>query len=95
MLARGQDNALLRYGLGVEYLKLKQYEKSIEHLHKAIAHDGNYSAAWKFLGQALAAANRTQEAVKAYERGIGIAEEKGDKQTAREMRVFLKRLRKS
>ena len=94
MLARGQDNAMLRYGLGVEYLKLKQYEKSIEHLHKAIAHDGNYSAAWKFLGQALTASNRSQEAIEAYEQGIKIAEEKGDKQTVREMKVFLKRLQK-
>lgn len=94
MLARGQDNALVHYGLGGEYLKLEEYQKAIEHLQKALTHDPNYSAAWKLLGQALAASNRNQEAIETYERGMKIAEDKGDKQTAREMKVFLKRLQK-
>ena len=51
MLARGQDSALLRYGLGGEYLKLKQFDKAIEHLRKALQHDLKYSAAWKLLGR--------------------------------------------
>lgn len=95
MLVRGQDNALVRYGLGNECFKLKQFDKAIEHLREALAHDRSYSAAWKLLGQALAAANRSREAIETYEQGIKIAEENGDKQTAREMGVFLKRLRKS
>lgn len=95
MLARGQDSALLRYGLGGEYLNLKQYDKAIEHLRKAVALDPKYSAAWKLLGKALTEAGRTDEAVKAYEDGIRVAEEKGDKQAVKEMQVFLKRLQKS
>ena len=94
MLARGQDSALLRYGLGGEYLNLKQHDKAIEHLRKAVALDAKYSAAWKLLGKTLAEAGRTNEAIKAYEDGIRVAEEKGDKQAVKEMRVFLKRLRK-
>jgi tetratricopeptide (TPR) repeat protein len=92
MLARGQDSALLRFGLGGEYLKLKQYDKAIVHLREALAKDPKHSAAWKLLGEALAAAGRKDEAIKAYEDGIRSAEEKGDIQAAREMRVFLKRL---
>ena len=95
MLARGQDTALLRYGLGGEYLKLKQFDKAIEHLRKALQHDLKYSAAWKLLGEALTEAGNTDEAIRAYEDGIRIAEENGDKQTAKEMAVFLKRLRKT
>jgi tetratricopeptide (TPR) repeat protein len=95
MLARGQDSALLRYGLGGEYLKLGQHDRAIEHLRRAVEMDPAYSAAWKLLGQALAGAQRRGEAVEAYERGIRAAEEKGDKQAAKEMEVFLKRLRKS
>ena len=95
MLARGQDSALLRYGLGGEYLKLKQFDKAIEHLRKALQHDPKYSAAWKLLGEALTEAGNTDEAIRAYEDGIRIAEENGDKQTAKEMAVFLKRLRKT
>src|SRR5437867_2041150 len=89
MLARGQDNALIRYSLGNEYLKLGQPDKAAEHFQKAITHDPKYSAAWKLLGKALADANRKGEAIKAYEEGIKIAETRGDVQAAKEMTVFL------
>lgn len=95
MLARGQDGALLRYGLGSEYLKLGQHDRAIEHLRRAVELDAGYSAAWKTLGQALAAGGRREEAIVAYEQGIRAAEAKGDKQAAKEMTVFLKRLRKA
>lgn len=94
MLARGQDSALLRYSLGGEYLKLNQADKATEHLRQAVAKDPKYSAAWKLLGKALADAGRKEEAIKVYEDGIKVAEEKGDKQAAKEMTVFLKRLQK-
>ena len=67
----------------------------IGHLRKALAHDPKYSAAWKRLGKALTDTGRTDEAIAAYEQGIRAAEEKGDVQAAKEMRVFLKRLYKS
>jgi len=94
LLAKGTDNALLRYGLGNEHLKLGHYEQAIGHLKRAVAHDPKYSAAWKLLGKALTEAGHTAEAAKAYEDGIRVAEEKGDVQAAKEMRVFLKRLAK-
>lgn len=94
MLARGPDTALLRYGLGGEYLKAGQPDRAIEHLRKAVTLDPKYSAAWKLLGKALADAGRTDEAIKAYADGIRAAEANGDMQAAREMAVFLKRLQK-
>ena len=94
MLRRGQDNALVRYGLGNEYLKLKQLEQAVTHLQKAVELDPTYSAAWKQLGKALAASARTAEAMNAYEAGIRAAEQRGDLQAAKEMRVFLRRLTK-
>lgn len=94
MLGRGQDSALLRYSLGGEYLKINQAAKAAEHLRQAVAKDPKYSAAWKLLGQALTDSGRKDEAIKAYEDGIKVAEEKGDKQAAKEMMVFLKRLQK-
>ncbi|HEY5682508.1 MAG TPA: tetratricopeptide repeat protein [Sulfuricaulis sp.] len=94
MLARSQDSALLRYSLGGEYLKINQPDKAAEHLRQAVAKDPKYSAAWKLLGKALAEAGHKNEAIKAYETGIFVAEEKGDKQAAKEMLVFLKRLEK-
>jgi len=94
LLAKGTDNALLRFGLANEYLKLGQSEQAIGHLRKALAHDPKYSAAWKRLGKTLADTGRADEAIAAYESGVRAAEEKGDIQAAKEMRVFLKRLQK-
>jgi Tfp pilus assembly protein PilF len=94
MLARGQDNALVRYGLGGEYLKAGEFDKAAEHLRAALKHDANYSAAWKLLGQALVDGGHAAEAIATYEQGIGVAEAKGDLQAAKEMTVFLRRLKK-
>jgi Tfp pilus assembly protein PilF len=92
MLERGQDNALIRFGLGNAYLNSKDYTQAIEHLTVALKHDPDYSAAWKLYGKALAGAGSNDEAIKAYQQGIETAENKGDIQAAREMKVFLKRL---
>ena len=61
---------------------------------KALRQDPEYSAAWKLYGKALQASDDSVAAIEAYERGIVVAERKGDKQAAKEMTVFLKRLRK-
>jgi tetratricopeptide (TPR) repeat protein len=95
MLARGQDSALLRYGLGNEYLKQEDHEQAIVHLAEAVRLDPRYSAGWKLYGNALTAAGRYTEAIAAYDRGIAAAEEKGDVQAAKEMRVFRKRAEKA
>lgn len=94
MLAQGQDNALLRYSLGNAYLNDGQAHKAAEHLRIAVRHDPQYSAAWKALGKALSESGDVDGAIDAYGRGIEVAERKGDKQAAKEMSVFHKRLRK-
>lgn len=92
LLARGQDNALLRYGLGAEYLKQARHAEAAAHLQIAVKHDPAYSAAWKLLGQALTGVGDVAAARAAYDAGIRVAEAKGDIQAAREMKVFRKRL---
>lgn len=94
MLAAGKDNVLLRYSLGNEYFKLGEYAKARQHLEAALTFDPRYSAAWKLLGKALVEAGSPQEALETYRRGIAAAEEKGDLQAAKEMRVFARRLEK-
>ena len=92
MLAAGRDDALLRFSLGNEYLKLDDVTSAVQHLSQAVRHDPAYSAAWKLLGRALADCGRLQEALAAYQRGIEVAEKKGDKQASKEMRVFARRI---
>lgn len=94
MLEAGQDSALLRYSLGNAYLELDPI-KAVTHLEQAVNLDPSYSAAWKILGKAQTAAGRPDKAIKIYEQGIKIAEQKGDVQALKEMRVFLRRLTKS
>lgn len=91
LLAAGKDGALLRFGLGSEYLKAGDTARAVVHLREALALDQGYSAAWKLLGKALEKTDRGA-AAEAWRRGIAAARVKGDKQAAREMEVFLKRL---
>ena len=92
MLASGRDDALLRFSLGMQYLQAGDAGRAAEHLRRAVAHDPDYSAAWKLLGKALAQAGDSQGAASAYRDGIAAAGRKGDKQAAKEMTVFLRRL---
>ncbi|MGF1642695.1 MAG: tetratricopeptide repeat protein [Thiotrichales bacterium] len=95
LLAKGMDNALLRYSLGNAYLQAARPETAVTHLRAALAHDPGYSAAWKSLGKALGESGQLADAIEAYRRGIEVAERKGDQQAAKEMRVFRKRLEKA
>ena len=92
ILAQGKDNPLLRFSLGSEYLKAGAADLAVVHLRAAVAQDASYSAAWKLLGKSLVEALDDAGAREAYGNGIVAANAKGDKQAAKEMGVFLKRL---
>ena len=92
MLADGKDSPLLRFSLGNEYMKMGDATQASAHLRAAVALDAGYSAAWKLLGKARTSENDVAGASEAYQNGIAAAEAKGDKQAAKEMAVFLKRL---
>lgn len=95
MLAAGKDNALLRFTLGNAYLGAGDAANAVTHLQKAVEHDPGYSAAWKLLGKALNESGNVKAALAAYQQGIQVAEAKGDKQAAKEMGVFAKRIEKN
>ncbi len=94
MLAAGQDSALLRYSLGTLYQKEGQLHESLKHLSEAVRLDENYSAAWKAYGKVLVEVGNLEGASSAFNKGIAVAEERGDIQAAKEMKVFLRRVRK-
>ena len=95
MLVAGRDNALLRFSLGNEYSKLGEFDQAATHLQQAVTFDPKYSAAWKLLGKALNEGGQLAAALAAYHSGIAVAEERGDKQAAKEMAVFAKRIEKA
>jgi len=92
LLGTPRDGALLRFSLGMEYLKIRDAEKAVEHLRRAVAGDPGYSAAWRALGKALEAAGQFDAALAAYRDGIAAAQAKGDKQAEKEMTVFARRI---
>lgn len=95
LLASGKDGALLRFGLGTQYLKAGDGPRAVEHLRRAVELDPDYSAAWKLLGKALEQIADPKAAAEAYKSGMAAAGRRGDKQASREMAVFLRRLEKA
>lgn len=94
MLEQGQDGALLRFSLGNEYLSADDPVSAAVHLRRAVEHDPGYSAAWRALGKACERCGDFTAAADAWRNGIAAAERRGDKQAAKEMGVFLRRLEK-
>jgi tetratricopeptide (TPR) repeat protein len=95
LIGTPRDGPLLRYSLGLEYLKLGERERAIESLRAAVERDPLYSAAWKALGKALVDGGHPDEALAAYRQGIDAAHHRGDKQAEKEMTVFVRRLEKA
>ncbi|MDH1558549.1 tetratricopeptide repeat protein [Pseudomonas chengduensis] len=94
MLAKGLDNALLRFGLGKAHLDSGNAAQAAEHLQRCVGFDPSYSAAWKLLGKALQTDGDHDGARQAWQQGLKAAQAKGDKQAEKEMSVFLRKLDK-
>jgi len=94
LIGTPRDSALLRFSLGNEYLKSGDAHNAQLQLGEAVSRDPAYSAAWKLLGKALAEIGQPQAALEAYRQGIRVAEQNGDKQAAKEMTVFARRIEK-
>ncbi len=92
LLAKGNDTPALRLALAARYYDAGVHDRAVTHAEAAVAQDETYSAAWKVLGRAHAAAGDVEAAAESYRRGIEVAERRGDRQAVNEMRVFLKRL---
>ena len=92
LIAKGHDSPAVRFGLGKACLEHTTADAARRHLERAVELDPAYSAAWKLLGKACAACGDPDRAADAYRRGIAAAAAKGDRQAAKEMEVFLRRL---
>lgn len=95
MLAKGVDNALLRFGLGKAWLDQGEAAQAATHLQRCVEFDPKYSAAWKLLGKAQQARGDLVAARQAWQHGVLAAQAHGDKQAEKEMTVFLAKLEKA
>ena len=94
LLGGPRDGALLRFSLGNAWLATDP-GKAAAYYRDAVTRDAQFTAAWKGLGKALAAAGQPQDAISAWRQGIAVAEGRGDIQAAKEMKVFARRAEKS
>lgn len=95
LLESGRDSALLRFSLGSVLVQNGQAREALEHLELAVEKNPSHSAAYKLLGRSLAESGEIGRAISAYESGIAVAQQSGDKQAEKEMQVFLKRLKRT
>ena len=87
-----RDNALLRHAIGLLHLEAGAADCAAPFFADAVARDPDFSAGWKMLGKARQQLGDMTAARVAYQRGIDVAEKRGDLQAAKEMKVFLRRL---
>lgn len=85
---------MLRFALGNEYMNQGEWVAAAEALAEAVRQDAEMSAAWKLYGRALMLAGDAEHASDVLEQGLTIARIQGDKQAAKEMQVYLKRIEK-
>ena len=95
MLAAGKDSALLRFSIGSEYAKIRDWGAAVDSLSRAVALDPAFTAAWKAYARSLQEIGRPAEALDAYRRGIAVAKQKGDRQAEKEMTVFARRIERA
>lgn len=95
LVGSNRDSAMLRLTLARLLMGEGDKEKAESHLRQAVEMDSRYTAAWKELGKIRVALDDVEGARTAWQRGLEIAEKEGDKQAAKEMTVFLRRLDKS
>jgi tetratricopeptide (TPR) repeat protein len=86
LAAQAPENVMVRYSLGLEYLKARRNTEAEGEFREVLHLKPDYSAAYRELGKVLTALERFAEAKSIYE--------KGDLQTKREIEVFLNRIAK-
>ncbi len=91
-LDQDPDDAFTRYGIALEYIAIKDFEKAIEFLNSVLEHDKNYLAAYQQLGHIYAITNRKDLAIEIYKNAIEAAKATGDKHAADNISNFLAEL---
>lgn len=89
MLSSRPDDARLRFGLALEYLKEGALEEGVTELRAYLEGSDDEGNAWGRLGAALRELGRDDEAADAYRRGIEAAERHGHPTMAEEFQEVL------
>ena len=94
MIEQGRDSYEARLAAGQARLKAGDIVKALVHLERATEQGPDKTMAWQSLGEAYLDRGQVDDARSAWDRGIAVAQDNGDSQAEKVMRVFLKRLDK-
>lgn len=92
LLAQDPNNQLARYGLAMEYSGKGDVDSSVAEFRKLIEINPGYANAYFMAAQALAKAERTDEAKQLLQQGITAAGRTGNRHAESEMQAFLDEL---
>jgi tetratricopeptide (TPR) repeat protein len=92
LLAQDPNNQLARYGLAMEYSGRGNVEASVAEFRKLIEINPDYANAYFMAAQALARADRADEARQLLRQGITAAARAGNHHAQSEMQGFLDEL---
>ncbi len=92
LAAEEPDDPLTQFLYGSEAAALGFHDEARAAFERAIRLDPRYTAAYRFLGNALERLDRFDEAIAIYRRGVDVARRTGDLQAGKEMAAFLKRI---
>ena len=84
-LKQDPDDKETRYAIALEYATQRRYPEAITKLQDLIEHDPMYVPAYQYLGGVYARLHRMEDALRAYERGIRVAQHVGDAHAELEM----------
>jgi tetratricopeptide (TPR) repeat protein len=95
VIALDPDDVLGYFSLGTACLDAKRLEEASRAFRKAIEVDPNHSPSFFNLGVALESLDQKQEAINIYERGVRVADAKGDLIPLKKMQARLSQLGKN
>ncbi|MDX1972798.1 MAG: tetratricopeptide repeat protein [Candidatus Sumerlaeia bacterium] len=83
---------LTHFLLGREYMGAERFAEATTAFERCVELKPDYSAAWRFLGDALRKQGLLERAREIFTHGKTVAYERGDLQAAKEMEALLHRL---
>jgi tetratricopeptide (TPR) repeat protein len=86
------NDSFSRYALALELEKETRAGDAIAQLQEVIARDENYVAAYYHLGRMLAKADKEEDALAVYKRGLDAASKAGDQKTRNEIQEAIEML---
>ena len=92
MLRIQSDDCFLLHALGLEYIKIAEYEKAILQFEKILTVNDEYVGTYYHLAKTFERINEVEKAIRIYRKGIEMAEKVKDKHAKNELIMALDEL---